>query len=62
MGVTLLLHKRYKKSQVLYKTLYDDYLSMGNFTELILYLYVVGKIEENILDVINFDFGIKKID
>ena len=56
-----LLHKTYKKSQVLYKTLYDDYLSMGNFTELILYFYVVGKIEEKILDVIDFDFGIKKI-
>ena len=34
---------------------------MGNFTELILYLYVIGKIEEKILDVIDFDFGIKKI-
>ena len=56
-----LLHKRYKKSQVLYRTLYDDYLSMGNFTELILHLYVVDNIEEKILDVFDFDFGIAKI-
>jgi len=32
-----LLHTTYKKSQELYKKLYGDYLSMGNFTELILY-------------------------
>jgi len=57
-----LLHKTYKKSQGLYKTLYDDYLSMGNFTELILYIYVTNNIEKKVLDVFKFDFGIKKID
>jgi len=56
-----LLHKTYKKAHGSYKVLYDDYLSMGNFTELLLYLYVIGKIEEKILNVIDFDFGIKKI-
>jgi hypothetical protein len=34
---------------------------MGNFTELILYLYVVDNVEEKILSVFDFDFGIKKI-
>ena len=57
-----LLHKTYKKSQELYKTLYDDYLSMGNFTELVLYIYVTSNIEKKILDVFKFDFGIEKID
>ena len=56
-----LLHATYKKSQELYKTLYDDYLSMGNFTELILYIYITDNIEKKILDVFKFDFGIKKI-
>jgi hypothetical protein len=56
-----LLHVTYKKSQELYKTLYDDYLSMGNFTELILYIYIVDNIEKKILDVFKFDFGVKKI-
>ena len=56
-----LLHSAYKKSQGLYKTLYDDYLSMGNFTELILYIYITDNIEKKILDVFKFDFGIKKI-
>ena len=56
-----LLHVIYKRSQELYKTLYDDYLSMGNFTELILYIYITGNIEKKILDVFKFDFGIKKI-
>jgi len=56
-----LLHVIYKRSQELYKTLYDDYLSMGNFTELILYIYITGNIEKRILDVFKFDFGIKKI-
>jgi len=56
-----LLHKTYKKSQELYKTVYDDYLSMGNFTELILYIYVTGNIEKKILNVFKFDFAIKKI-
>ena len=55
------LHTTYKKSQELYKTLYDDYLSMGNFTELILYIYIIDNIEKKILDVFKFDFGIKKI-
>ena len=57
-----LLHTTYKKSQELYRTLYDDYLSMGNFTELILYIYINDNIEKKILDVFNFDFGIEKID
>jgi len=56
-----LLHATYKKSQELYKKLYDDYLSMGNFTELILYIYITDNIEKKILDVFKFDFGIKKI-
>ncbi|MBU2563583.1 MAG: hypothetical protein KJ568_03940 [Actinobacteria bacterium] len=56
-----LLHATYKKSQELYKTLYDDYLSMGNFTELVLYIYITDNIEKKILDVFKFDFGIKKI-
>jgi len=56
-----LLHTTYKKSQELYKTLYDDYLSMGNFTELILYIYITGNIEKKILNLFKFDFGIKKI-
>jgi len=56
-----LLHVIYKRSQELYKTLYDDYLSMGNFTELILYIYIIDNVDKNILDVFKFDFGIKKI-
>jgi len=56
-----LLHVLYKRSQELYKTLYDDYLSMGNFTELILYIYITDNIDKKILDVFKFDFGIKKI-
>ena len=56
-----LLHVLYKRSQELYKTLYDDYLSMGNFTELILYIYITDNIEKKILDVFKFNFGIQKI-
>ena len=56
-----LLHTTYKKSQELYKTLYDDYLSMGNFTELILYIYITDNIEKKILDVFKFDFAIKRM-
>jgi len=56
-----LLHSAYKKSQELYKTLFDDYLSLGNFTELILYIYITDNIEKKILNVFKFDFGIKKI-
>jgi len=56
-----LLHAIYKKSQELYKTLYDDYLSMGNFTELILYVYITDNIDKKILNLFKFDFGIKKI-
>ena len=56
-----LLHSAYKKSQELYKTLFDDYLSLGNFAELILYIYIVDNVEKKILDVFKFDFGIKKI-
>ena len=56
-----LLHATYKKSQELYKTLYDDYLSMGNFTELILYIYITDNIEKKILDVFKFDFAIKRM-
>jgi len=57
-----LLHSTYKKSHGLYKTLFDDYLSLGNFTELILYIYIIDNIERKILDVFKFDFGIKKMD
>ena len=57
-----LLHSSYKKSQELYKTLFDDYLSLGNFTELILYIYIIDNIEKKILDLFKFDFGIKKMD
>ena len=56
-----LLHTTYKKSQELYKTLYDDYLSMGNFTELILYIYITDNIEKKILDVFKFDFAVKRM-
>ena len=56
-----LLHVIYKRSQELYKTLYDDYLSLGNFVDLILYIYITDNIEKKILDVFKFDFGIKKI-
>jgi len=56
-----LLHSTYKKSLGLYKKLYDDYLSLGNFTELILYIYITGNIDKKILGVFKFDFGIKKI-
>jgi len=56
-----LLHSTYKKSQGLYKKLYDEYLSLGNFTELILYIYITDNIEKKILDVFKFNFGIKKI-
>jgi len=56
-----LLHSTFKKSQELYKTLFDDYLSLGNFTELILYIYITNNIEKKILDIFKFDFGIKKI-
>jgi hypothetical protein len=56
-----LLHSVYKKSLGLYKKLYDDYLSIGNFTELILYIYIVDNIEKEILNVFKFGFGIKKI-
>ena len=56
-----LLHVRYDKSQQLYKTLYDDYLSLGNFTELILYIYINDNIERKILNLFKFDFGIKKM-
>ena len=45
----------------MHKTLYGDYLSLGNFTELILYIYIADNIEKKILDVFKFDFGIKKI-
>ena len=56
-----LLHAIYNKSQELYKTLYGDYLSLGNFTELILYIYVTENIDKKILNLFKFDFGIKKI-
>ena len=56
-----LLHATYDKSQQLYKTLHDDYLSLGNFTELILYIYTTDNIEKKILNLFKFDFGIKKI-
>ncbi|MBA7509221.1 hypothetical protein ES705_01167 [subsurface metagenome] len=56
-----LLHVVYNRSQELYKTRYDDYLSMGNFTELILYIYITDNVEKKILDVFKFNFGIQKI-
>jgi len=56
-----LLHVIYNKSMGLYKTLYDDYLSLGNFTELILYIYITDNIEKKILEVFKFNFGIQKI-
>lgn len=56
------LHTTYKKSLGLYKKLYDDYLSTGNFTELILYIYIIDNIEKKILNVFKFDFGIEKMD
>ena len=55
------LNTIYNKSQQLYKSLYDDYLSLGNYTELILYIYITGNIDKKILNLFNFDFGIKKI-
>lgn len=51
----------YYKSQKLYRTLYDRYLSLGNFTELILYIYITDNIDKKILNLFKFDFGIKKI-
>jgi len=56
-----LLNTKYNKSQQLYKSLYDDYLSLGNFTELILYIYITDNIDKKILNLFKFDFGIKKI-
>ena len=56
-----LLNTIYNKSQKLYKSLYDDYLSLGNFTELILYIYITDNIDKKILNLFKFDFGIKKI-
>jgi len=53
-----LLHATYKKALELYKTLYDDCLSMGNFTELILYIYITDNIEKKILNIFKFDFGV----
>ena len=55
------LNTAYNKSQQLYKSLYDDYLSLGNFTELILYIYINDNIDTKILNLFKFDFGIKKI-
>ena len=51
----------YNKSKKLYKSLYDDYLSLGNFTELILYIYITDNIDKKILNLFKFGFGIKKI-
>jgi len=56
-----LLNTTYNKSQKLYKSLYNDYLSLGNFTELILYIYITDNIGKKILNLFKFDFGIKKI-
>jgi len=36
-------------------------LSLGNFTELILYIYINDNIDKKILNLFKFDFGIKKI-
>ncbi|MBC8390161.1 MAG: hypothetical protein ISS14_02720 [Actinobacteria bacterium] len=51
----------YNKSKKLYRSLYDDYLSLGNFTELILYIYITDNIDKKILNLFKLDFGIKKI-
>jgi hypothetical protein len=56
-----LLSKIYNKSRKLYKSLYDDYLSLGNFTELILYVYITDNTDKKILNLFKFDFGIKRI-
>jgi hypothetical protein len=56
-----LLNTTYNKSQKLYKSLYNDYLSLGNFTELILYIYINDNIDKKILNLFKFDFGIKRI-
>jgi len=56
-----MLNAIYNKSQKLYRSLYDDYLSLGNFTELILYIYITDNIDKKILNLFKFDFGIKKI-
>jgi hypothetical protein len=56
-----LLNTIYNKSQKLYKSLYNDYLSLGNFTELILYIYINDNIDKKILNLFKFDFGIKRI-
>jgi hypothetical protein len=55
------LNTIYNKSQQLYKSLYDAYLFLGNFTELILYIYITDNIDKKILNLFKFDFGIKKI-
>jgi hypothetical protein len=47
-----LLNTIYNKSQKLYRSLYDDYLSLGNFTELILYVYITDNIDKKILNLI----------
>ena len=56
-----LLYATYDKSQQLYKTLYDGYLSLEKFTELILYIYTTDNVDKKILNLFKFDFGIKKI-
>jgi len=56
-----MLNAIYNKSRKLYRSLYDDYLSLGNFTELILYVYITDNIDKKILNLFKFDFGIKKI-
>jgi hypothetical protein len=56
-----LLNTTYNKSQKLYRSLYNDYLSLGNFTELILYIYITDNIDKKILNLFKFDFGIKRI-
>ncbi len=43
------------------KSLYDDYLSLGNFTELNLSIYITDSIDKKILNLFKFDFNIKKI-
>jgi len=48
-----LLNTIYNKSQKLYKSLYDDYLSLGNFTELILYIYK-NKLEDGLILELSF--------
>jgi hypothetical protein len=60
-NVNRIVNNHNNKSQQLYKSFTMDYLSLGNFTELILYIYINDNIDKKILNLFKFDFGIKKI-